>query len=351
MRCVICLVAVSYSPWGIRPKSFHRLASCARLFGSFSVRTSCRNVHMQQPKADRAYLSDSVRCASCRKQGLAMGNFMPSSRFGSLDHSITSGKVYHTVSTAETVFRLLLFPKLQSSTMVSLLVASFHNRPQLLHFNPDGATLELETLETPDFQDYTWISAHPMHKGLFYALQRYSNSPGILSIVKLSTSSNKSTKPPHLEIVKSYPSHGLDPCHLGISAKADKLAIANVNTSLSSAFISASAEERVKMQYDSSTVTIYSLLQDGMVDEDKEPQVHDLSKLEFASGPNEERQEAPHPHGCFYVPNLECFLAPDLGADKLRLIGKDRTFPCEAGAGPRHAVINSQGRFRHTRTS
>lgn len=240
-----------------------------------------------------------------------------------------------------------LFPDditlLPSLVMASLLVASFHNRPQLLHFDPDNATLELETLDSPDFQDYTWISAHPVHKGLYYALQRYSDAPGILSIVKLSSRSDP--KRPHLEILKSYPSHGMDPCHLGISTKADKLAIANVNTSLSSFFISATAEERLKMQYDSSTVTIYSLLRDGMVDEDREPEIHDLSKLDFNTGPHPERQEAAHPHGCFYVPSLECFLVPDLGADKLRLIGKDRTLPCETGAGPRHAVVNSQSGF------
>lgn len=150
----------------------------------------------------------------------------------------------------------------------------------------------------------------------------------------------------------------MDPCHLGISPEGDKLAIANVNTSLSylriaRGNVSESAEnERLKIQYDSSTVTIYTLNQDGMVNEDIKPEIHDISKQEeFKTGPNEERQEAAHPHGCFFVPSLNCFLVPDLGADKLRLIGTERTLSCEAGAGPRHAVINSKSKFRSFFTS
>jgi len=139
----------------------------------------------------------------------------------------------------------------------------------------------------------------------------------------------------------------MDPCHLGISSNADKLSIANVNTSLSSSGnLSESAKERIKTQYDTSTVTTYTLSPDGMVREDIEPQIYDLSKEEFKIGPVQERQEAAHPHGCFWVPALDCFLVPDLGADKVRLIGKDKTLPCEKGAGPRHAVVHSDGKLR-----
>lgn len=137
----------------------------------------------------------------------------------------------------------------------------------------------------------------------------------------------------------------MDPCHLGLSDNADKLSIANVNTSLSSGNLSKSAKERIKSQYETSTVTIYHLKPNGMINEDIDPEIYDLSKDQFKIGPNQERQEASHPHGCFYVPNLDCFLVPDLGADKLRLISKKKTLPCEAGAGPRHAVVNSEGKF------
>jgi 6-phosphogluconolactonase (cycloisomerase 2 family) len=233
--------------------------------------------------------------------------------------------------------------------MTSLIVASFHNRPQVLHFDPVRGEITLETLSKPDFDGYTWISAHPKHDGLFYALQRFSDAEGILSVIKIPTKTNTSDTGKHvteLKILKNYPSHGMDPCHLGVSPQGDSLAIANVNTSLSSATLSESAKERIIRQYDTSTVTIYKLDQDGMVDENVKPEIIDLSKEPFKTGPNAERQEAAHPHGCFYVPMLETYLVPDLGADKLRLIDKGKTLPCKAGAGPRHAVIHPQGRFR-----
>lgn len=230
--------------------------------------------------------------------------------------------------------------------MATFLVASFHTHPQLLHFNPSSSppSLTLETLLTPSFQDYTWISRHPSINNLFYALQRFSDKPGILSIIRLAKNKDGRYQ---LEILKSYPSHGMDPCHLGISSQADKLAIANVNTS--SPFLRLSNKAEHNTQYDSSTVTIYTLnKEDGMVNEDIEPEIYDLSRDEnFKPGPNSERQEAPHPHGCFYVPKMQSFLVPDLGADRLRLIGKGKkeSLPCNAGAGPRHAVINDKGGF------
>jgi len=267
-------------------------------------------------------------------------------------------------------FNLVSLPIEYDIEMATVLVASFHSRPQLLHFAPDTASLTLQTLETPEFQDYTWISRHPSIRGLFYALQRYPDKHGVLSIVRLSSnssnpppsSSNKAISPPQLEIVKSYPSHGMDPCHLGLSSNADKLAIANVNTSFFP-LLSDEAKERFLSssvpQYDSSTVTIYTLnTKSGMVDEDMPPTIHDLAKLEagsFEVGPHKARQEAPHPHGCFYVDSLDGFLVPDLGSDKLRLFGAEddksgRSLPCKRGAGPRHSVINPKGRYTSTYT-
>lgn len=118
------------------------------------------------------------------------------------------------------------------SAITSLLIASFHNRPQLLHFNQADAKLELESLSEPKFDGYTWISAHPRLKGIYYAAQRFEDKPGNLSVVKVTASTSSNSSGSKLEILKTYPSHGMDPCHLGLSEDARSIAIANVNTSL-----------------------------------------------------------------------------------------------------------------------
>jgi len=81
-----------------------------------------------------------------------------------------------------------------------------------------------------------------------------------------------------------------------------------------------------------------------------------LVKDQGATGPNKERQEAPHAHWIGVTPgNLFAFVA-DLGLDEVlmyrfdankgSLVPHEPAFAAlEAGAGPRHIAIHSNGRF------
>lgn len=68
---------------------------------------------------------------------------------------------------------------------------------------------------------------------------------------------------------------------------------------------------------------------------------HDLTQ-DAHTGPNKERQDAPHPHGCFYTASND-LLVPDLGSDRVRVLGSERVYKALAGAGPRHAALHPGG--------
>lgn len=66
-------------------------------------------------------------------------------------------------------------------------------------------------------------------------------------------------------------------------------------------------------------------------------------------GPNQARQSAPHPHAVFPDPTGQFLLAPDLGADQIRIysINQDTgvltacpSYNATKGNGPRHGVFN-----------
>ncbi len=75
------------------------------------------------------------------------------------------------------------------------------------------------------------------------------------------------------------------------------------------------------------------------------------SSQHFGTGPNEERQEAPHPHSIMALPGNEYVLAADLGVDTLVAYELDaengcilnddtRSVAIPAGKGPRHMVVH-----------
>jgi 6-phosphogluconolactonase (cycloisomerase 2 family) len=70
------------------------------------------------------------------------------------------------------------------------------------------------------------------------------------------------------------------------------------------------------------------------------------------SGPNKERQEAPHPHVVVFDPLGRYIAAADLGIDKVQILhldGESIYLICEVsmapGAGPRHVVFHHNGRI------
>jgi len=68
------------------------------------------------------------------------------------------------------------------------------------------------------------------------------------------------------------------------------------------------------------------------------------------SGPNEERQEAPHPHATTFDPAGRYIATADLGIDKVEIfelqegeLAKVSEVAMEPGAGPRHVAFNPDG--------
>lgn len=100
----------------------------------------------------------------------------------------------------------------------------------------------------------------------------------------------------------------------------------------------------VVSHYAGGSVALLSVSTDGALDGPLDRQEHE------GSGPNDDRQAAPHPHSAWFVTDSLVYV-PDLGADqvvvyeldrraeRLRPLG-DATVDCEPGAGPRHLAVH-----------
>ena len=173
--------------------------------------------------------------------------------------------------------------------------------------------------ETPD---PSWVAVHPSGRYAYAA-----NESGKASKVSAFAVDAKSGK---LTLLNQIPSLGEDPCHLSFDKTGKYLFVAN---------------------YSSGTVAVFPILADGRLGEHTA-----LVKDQGATGPNKERQEAPHAHWIGVTPgNLFAFVA-DLGLDEVlmyrfdankgSLVPHEPAFAAlEAGAGPRHIAIHSNGRF------
>ena len=85
---------------------------------------------------------------------------------------------------------------------------------------------------------------------------------------------------------------------------------------------------------------IYDIGRDALLGQSRH-----ISTVHDATGPSADRQDASHPHGCFYLPASGDWLVPDLGCDKLRIVGKEgqSALSSHPGAGPRHVAMHSNG--------
>lgn len=115
---------------------------------------------------------------------------------------------------------------------------------------------------------------------------------------------------------------GGDPCHLAFTESGELAFAAN---------------------YSGAEVTVHPLAPDAPADTV-------LSASFTGSGPDADRQSAPHPHQAVLDHDRDRLLVPDLGADRIRVVGLDRLpeslshdegadIAVHAGAGPRHLVV------------
>ncbi len=79
------------------------------------------------------------------------------------------------------------------------------------------------------------------------------------------------------------------------------------------------------------------------------------------SGPNRDRQTAPHPHWAGFIPKSNLVLVADLGIDEIAIynfdakkgtlsVGPTAFMTIPPGSGPRHAVMHPSGKFLYVNT-
>jgi 6-phosphogluconolactonase len=190
-------------------------------------------------------------------------------------------------------------------------------------FRFDTATGKLSAIgiaaETPD---PSWVVVHPGGKFLYAA-----NEAGKASAVSAFAVDAKSGK---LTLLNQIPSLGEDPCYLSFDKSGKYVLVAN---------------------YSSGTIAVFPILADGRLGEHTA-----LVKDQGATGPNKERQEAPHAHWIETSPDNRYALVADLGLDEVlvykfdapsgTLAPNEPAFArLKAGSGPRHAVFYSNGKF------
>ena len=181
-------------------------------------------------------------------------------------------------------------------------------------FRFDTGTGKLTALgvaaETPD---PSWVVVDPSGK-YAYAV----NETGQASTVSAFTVDRKSAK---LTLLDQMPALGEDPCYLSFDKTGKYLLVAN---------------------YSSGTVAVFPILADGRLGEHTA-----LVKDQGASGPNKERQEAPHAHwiaapGFVYVADLglDRVLEYRFDAGTGTLAPGPRSLVLSPGTGPRHVAFD-----------
>jgi 6-phosphogluconolactonase len=172
--------------------------------------------------------------------------------------------------------------------------------------------------ETPD---PSWVVIHPNGKFAYAA-----NEAGKKSAI---TSFSVDAKSASLTQLNQLPALGEDPCHLSFDKTGKYLFVAN---------------------YSSGNAVVFPLLPDGKLGE------HTALVQHHGSGPNKERQGAPHAHWIEASPDNRFVFVSDLGLDEIlsyrfdagkgTLTPNDPPFAKLApAAGPRHAAFTPDGKF------
>lgn len=120
--------------------------------------------------------------------------------------------------------------------------------------------------------------------------------------------------------------YGAHSCHLSLTPQEDWLAVAN---------------------YSGASVTIFP------IQPDKRPGPAAIRLRHTGSGPNKDRQEAPHPHATQFSADGNFLFVPDLGMDKILVYTRGPeahewsahdAVHLEPGDGPRHFAFHPSGR-------
>lgn len=129
-----------------------------------------------------------------------------------------------------------------------------------------------------------------------------------------------------LQEAMSHPTLGVHPCFLMLDPSERWVAVAN---------------------YNGASVVVYPVDAGGL------PNAVHVRFRHSGTGPNEARQEAPHPHSAVFSPDGRFLFVPDLGMDKIMVYALDAeksewaihdAVSLEPGAGPRHMKFHPSGK-------
>ncbi len=173
--------------------------------------------------------------------------------------------------------------------------------------------------------DPSFVAIHPDRKHL-YAVGQMTDAEGnrvaAVSAFSIDTATGK------LSLLNQQPSGGDEPCHVSVDPSGKVVLVAN---------------------YGGGNVASFPLLENGSLGERQGFQQHS------GSGPNENRQRAPHAHSINVDPSGQFALAADLGIDQIRIYrlgpngALEENDPASAalrgGAGPRHLAFHPRDPF------
>lgn len=189
-----------------------------------------------------------------------------------------------------------------------------------------GALSHLATAS--DVKNPSFLAIHPSHKYV-YAVNEVGDwegeATGAVSAFALDPDTGE------LTLINQQVTHGTAPCHVTINREGTFAYVAN---------------------YGSGTAAVFPIQEDGSL----EP-ASDTVAFE-GSGPNTQRQQAPHAHSVTLdASNRFAFIA-DLGTDRLMSYRIDEIpgelvpnkvpfYKAEGGAGPRHFTFHPNGRYAY----
>jgi 6-phosphogluconolactonase len=190
-------------------------------------------------------------------------------------------------------------------------------------FRFDAATGKMTPAQVAaESPDPSFVAVHPSGKYL-YAV----NEAGKSSMVSAFAIDGASKA---LTLLNQLPALGEDPCYISFDRTGKFALIAN---------------------YSSGNIAVFPILSDGKLGK-ATAAVQDSGSL----GPNKERQEGPHAHWIEASPDNRFLLVADLGLDEVLIYRFDAATGSvtpnqpafarlKAGAGPRHAAFDRNGKF------
>ena len=187
---------------------------------------------------------------------------------------------------------------------------------------PDGGALA--HVQTVASENPSFLAFHPSQRFL-YAVAEIDDHAGRRCGAVEAYAIDPATG--ELTLIDRQGSGSAGPTHLAVAPSGSHVVVAN---------------------YAGGTFVVLPIRDDGGVD----PVCDEL--VQTGSGPNRERQEAPHPHGVAFDSAGDRVVTADLGIDKVQVFRLDATAgrlepageaSVAPGAGPRHLAFHPSGRF------